>query len=206
MPFPTRPSRLRRRSLVGRPRLLRPHRRRLHARPPHYMHTPSPAPQRSAILIHEKSPLLVATPAPDHPRSGLLAPVRLRLELRPWPAVGSTGDPWESFLVTASFWASILYGDYIIRWAGPLVVVLVLILAMYARRYLLLSSNAWTGQKGAKPHRRGESASQLHSLEDIVDTLNEFNSKCNILLEPFLDRRNSCRRRPPPLPPRRSQP
>jgi hypothetical protein len=142
--------------------------------------------QRSAILIHEKSPLLVATPpqitralAYSHP---FVSALNYVLGLLSW----TTGDPWESFLVVASFWATVLYGDYIIRWGGPLVVVSLLILAMYARRYSLLSSSVWTGQKRAKTHRRGDSASQLHSLEDIVDTLNTFHSKCNILLEPCL--------------------
>jgi hypothetical protein len=143
--------------------------------------------QRSAILIHEKSPLLVAT-APQITRTlayshPFISVLNYALSLLSW----TTGDPWESFLVTASFWATILYGDCIVRWAGPLVVVLLLILAMYARRFSLLSSNAWTGQKRAKSHRRGASSSQLHSLEDMVDALNQFQSKCNILFEPFLN-------------------
>jgi hypothetical protein len=185
MSSPTRPSRLRRR---GSSADLDSSAHTVAAfTPATALHTLSLAgSQRSAILIHQKSPLLVATPpqitralAYSHP---FVSALNCALSLLSW----STGDPWESFLVTASFWASILYGDYIIRWAGPLVVVAILILAMYARRYSLLSSNAWTGHKGAKTHRRGESASQLHSLEDIVDTLNQFNSKCNILLEPLL--------------------
>ncbi|KAF2086667.1 Pex24p-domain-containing protein [Saccharata proteae CBS 121410] len=151
-------------------------------------HYPSVAKQRSTILVHQKSPLLVATPpqvtralAYSHP---FLLPLNKFVGLLSW----TTGDPWESFLLVAAFWASTLYGDVIIRWAGPIVVVVALILGMYTRRYSPLSSTGWTGEKG-KGHKRGDSeVSTRHhkSLDDIVDTLKLFTSRCNILLDPLI--------------------
>ncbi|KGM92636.1 uncharacterized protein PADG_11088 [Paracoccidioides brasiliensis Pb18] len=86
--------------------------------------------QRSTIVVHRKSPLLVATPPPvtralaySHP---FLLPLNRLAGLLSW----TTGDPWESFLLVACFCATVLYGDVILLWAGPLLVVLGLILAM----------------------------------------------------------------------------
>lgn len=152
----------------------------------------SAAPQtklRSAILVHQKSPLLAATPpqitrvlAYSHP---FVVPLNKLAGLLTW----TTGDPWESFLGVAAFWTMMLYGDRVIRYAGPLVVVACLILGMYTRRYSPLSSTGWTGEKGRKGHRQQESDgdSKHHkSLEEIVDSLKLFTSRCNILLDPFL--------------------
>jgi hypothetical protein len=74
--------------------------------------------------------------------------------------------------------------------AGPVVVVLGLILGMYARRYSPLSSTGWTGEKQKKGHKRVESeaTSTRHqkTLDEIVETLKIFTSRCNILLDPLL--------------------
>jgi len=144
---------------------------------------------RSAILVHQKSPLLAATPpqitrvlAYSHP---FVIPLNKLAGLLTW----TTGDPWESFLVVAAFWAVVLYGDVVLRYAGPLLVVACLILGMYTRRYSPLSSTGWTGEKGQKGHSRQESdGDSMHhkSLEEIVDSLKLFTSRCNILLDPFL--------------------
>ncbi|KAF2790641.1 Pex24p-domain-containing protein [Melanomma pulvis-pyrius CBS 109.77] len=144
---------------------------------------------RSAILVHQKSPLLAATPpqitrvlAYSHP---FLLPLNKLVGLITW----TTGDPWESFLLVAGFWAVVMFGDVVTRYAGPIIVVLGLILGMYARRYSPLSSTGWTGEKGQKGHKRAESESNIKhhkSLEEIVDTLKLFTSRCNILLDPFL--------------------
>src|SRR6266536_943994 len=74
--------------------------------------------QRSTIIVHKKSPLLVATPpqvtralAYSHP---FVLPLNKLAGLLSW----SSGDPWESFLLVAGFWAITLYGDDIVRWAG----------------------------------------------------------------------------------------
>ncbi|EGO54289.1 hypothetical protein NEUTE1DRAFT_131858 [Neurospora tetrasperma FGSC 2508] len=104
----------------------------------------SAAKRRSTILVHQKSPLLLATPpqitralAYSHP---FLLPLNTLAGLITW----TTRDPWESFLMVAVFWAAVLYGDIIVRVAGPVVLVLLLIGGMYGRRYSPLSSSGWT--------------------------------------------------------------
>ena len=42
------------------------------------------------------------------------------------------------------FWASVLYGDIVLRLAGPVVLVLLLIGGMYGRRFSPLSSSGWS--------------------------------------------------------------
>ncbi|EGE78594.2 integral peroxisomal membrane protein [Blastomyces dermatitidis ATCC 18188] len=143
--------------------------------------------QRSTIIVHRKSPLLVATPPPvtralaySHP---FLLPLNRLVGLLSW----TSGDPWESFLLVAGFWATVLYGDIILLWAGPILVVLGLILAMYSRRYSPLSSTGLTGEKHGG-HGEGDGASKHHkSLDEIVETLRTFTTRCNILLEPLLE-------------------
>lgn len=102
------------------------------------------AKRRSTILVHQKSPLLLATPpqitralAYSHP---FLLPLNKLVGLLSW----TTGDPWESFLMVVAFWATVLYGDVVVRVAGPLVLVLLLIAGMYGRRYSPLSSSGWS--------------------------------------------------------------
>ncbi|KAF7552457.1 hypothetical protein G7Z17_g4313 [Cylindrodendrum hubeiense] len=107
-------------------------------------HTPSRSSRRSTILVHQKSPLLLATPpqitralAYSHP---FLLPLNTLAGLLTW----STGDPWESFLLVCVFWATVLYGDVVVTWAGPVVIGAGLIAGMYSRRYSPLSSSGWT--------------------------------------------------------------
>jgi hypothetical protein len=148
------------------------------------------AKQRSTIIVHKKSPLLVATPpqitralAYSHP---FLLPLNKLAGLLSW----STNDPWESFLLVAAFWGATLYGGYILRYAGPIIVVVLLILGMYSRRYSPLSSTSTTGDKHEpKGHKREPSESTLKhhkTLDEIVETLREFTTRCNLLLDPFL--------------------
>lgn len=146
--------------------------------------------QRSSVIVHRKSPLLVATPPPvtralaySHP---FILPLNKLAGLLSW----SSGDPWESFLLVAGFWAIVLYSDAIILWAGPILVVTGLILGMYSRRYSPLSSTGLTGEKHG--HRRQSSSegslTRHHkSLDEIVETMREFTTRCNILLEPLLE-------------------
>ena len=144
--------------------------------------------QRSTILVHRKSPLLVATPPTitralvfSHP---FLLPLNQLVGLATW----TSGDPWESFLVVASFWAITLYGDIIVRYAGPMMIVICIILGMYSRRYSPLSSSGWTNEKfkdSKAEHAEGNMKHQK-SLDEIVDTLTVFTSRCNILLDPFM--------------------
>jgi len=77
------------------------------------------------------------------------------------------------------------------RYAGPVVIVMVLILGMYSRRYSPLSSSAWTGEKKKKGHKREESEitniKHQKTLDEIVETLKVFTSRCNVLLDPLLE-------------------
>ena len=91
--------------------------------------------------------------------------------------------------MVAVFWGVTLYGSEIIRFASPIIVVIGLILGMYSRRYSPLSSTSKTGDKhSGKGHKRepSESLSHRKTLDEIVDTLQELTTRCNILLDPFL--------------------
>ncbi|KAI0008365.1 Pex24p-domain-containing protein [Xylariaceae sp. FL0662B] len=168
----------------------------------------SAAKRRSTILVHQKSPLLLATPpqvtralAYSHP---FLLPLNKLVGLLTW----STGDPWESFLVLAVFWAAVQYGDAGVRFAGPIIIVMGLIAGMYARRYSPLSSSGWTehpsvagdgknknknagggggGSSGSNGNNEGTSTRHQKTLDEIVDTLKVFTTRCNLLLEPLLE-------------------
>ncbi|CAI7611046.1 unnamed protein product [Penicillium pancosmium] len=143
--------------------------------------------QRSSVIVHRKSPLLVATPpsitralAYSHP---FLLPLNKLVGLLSW----TTGDPWQSFLLVATFWTVVLYSDAIILWAGPILVVIGLILGMYGRRYSPLSSTTSTGEKHLGKTSTDTTTRHQKSLDDIVETLRTFTTRCNILLEPLLD-------------------
>lgn len=142
---------------------------------------------RASVLIHQKSPLLLATP-PQVTRAlayshSFILPLSHFAGLLSW----TTGDPWESFLLVASFWFVVLYGNTVLRYAGPLVLVAMLTFGMYTRRYSPLSSTILTGEK-KKTHKRGSSddVKQRKSLDEILDTLQTFTARCNILLDPLL--------------------
>lgn len=144
--------------------------------------------QRSSIIVHRKSPLLVATPPPvtralaySHP---FILPLNKLVGLLSW----SSGDPWESFLLVAAFWALVLYGDAIILWAGPIIVVIGLMVGLYSRRYSPLSSTGLTGEKHGHRRATSEGSTRHHkSLDEIVETMRIFTTRCNILLEPLLE-------------------
>ncbi|RYP89405.1 hypothetical protein DL769_000056 [Monosporascus sp. CRB-8-3] len=163
----------------------------------------SAAKRKSTVLVHQKSPLLLATPpqitralAYSHP---FLLPLNKLVGLLSW----TTGDPWESFLLLVVFWAVVQYGDVLLRFAGPIVAVIGLIVGMYGRRYSPLSSSGWTenpntaGKEARRNggvtggHQRGgsEMTSTRHqkTLDEIVDTVKVFTTRCNILMEPFLE-------------------
>ncbi|CAJ2504637.1 Uu.00g120310.m01.CDS01 [Anthostomella pinea] len=177
--------------------------------PAHLSTAASAAKRRSTILVHHKSPLLLATPpqitralAYSHP---FLLPLNRLVGLLSW----TTGDPWESFLLLVAFWAVVQYGDVVLRLAGPIVVVMGIISGMYGRRYSPLSSSGWaehpsvannkekskttTGSAAANSgpaHKRmaSEVTSTRHqkTLDEIVETVKVFTTRCNILLEPLL--------------------
>ncbi|KAK8029745.1 hypothetical protein PG993_011036 [Apiospora rasikravindrae] len=179
--------------------------------------TATAAARRSTILVHQKSPLLLATPpqvtralAYSHP---FLLPLNKLAGLLSW----TTGDAWESFLLLVVFWATVQYGDFLVRFAGPIVVVMGIIGGMYGRRYSPLSSSGWgehpswasssssksskkssvaegsaaggaSGKKGEHQRNKSESTNTRHqkTLDEIVDTVKVFTTRCNILLEPLL--------------------
>ena len=143
--------------------------------------------QRSSVIVHRKSPLLVATPpsitralAYSHP---FLLPLNKLAGLLTW----TTGDPWQSFLMVATFWTVVLYSDAVILWAGPILVVVGLILGMYGRRYSPLSATITTGEKHQGKAASDTTTRHQKSLDDIVETLRTLTTRCNILLEPLLD-------------------
>ncbi|ETS74515.1 hypothetical protein PFICI_14381 [Pestalotiopsis fici W106-1] len=180
----------------------------------------STAKRQSTVLVHQKSPLLLATPpqvtralAYSHP---FLLPLNKLVGLLSW----TTGDPWESFLLLVVFWATVQYGDTVLRWAGPIITVIGIIAGMYGRRYSPLSSSGWAdhpswtsnnstaskkakgstsapngsggggggGNAGAHQRNTSEVTSTRHqkTLDEIVETLKVFTTRCNILLEPLL--------------------
>ncbi|KAK8062635.1 integral peroxisomal membrane peroxin [Apiospora hydei] len=179
--------------------------------------TATAAARRSTILVHQKSPLLLATPpqvtralAYSHP---FLLPLNKLAGLLSW----TTGDAWESFLLLVVFWATVQYGDFLVRFAGPIVVVMGIIGGMYGRRYSPLSSSGWgehpswasssssksskkssaaegsaaggaSSKKGDHQRNKSESTNTRHqkTLDEIVDTVKVFTTRCNILLEPLL--------------------
>ena len=100
----------------------------------------------------------------------------------------TNGDPWESFLIVAGFWAATLYGDSMIRLGGPIVTVIAVILGMYSRRYSPLSSSGWTNDKfkDSKKERSETNMKHQKSLDEIVETIIILTSRCNVLLEPFM--------------------
>ncbi|WPG99258.1 Hypothetical protein R9X50_00206900 [Acrodontium crateriforme] len=137
----------------------------------------------ASILIHQKSPLLVATPpqvtrvlASSHP---FILPLNHFVGLLSW----TTGDPWESLLLVAGFWLTVLYADYVLSLAAPVVLVVGLIAGMYWRRFSPLSSTVWSGQKAR--HKRSQSEQQRKSLDEILDTLHTFTARCDVLMDPF---------------------
>ena len=144
--------------------------------------------QQKTVIVRQKTPLLAATPpqitralARSHP---FLHTLNKLAGLLLW----SSGDPWESFLLVASFWVTVLYGDPITRWGGPILLVISLMVGMYSRRYSPLSSTGFTGEKAKRSRREDAGGHVRHqkSLDEIVDTLDDFTSRCNLLLEPFL--------------------
>ncbi|KAI9850769.1 MAG: peroxisome- protein [Thelocarpon superellum] len=146
--------------------------------------------RRTTVLVRRKSPLLVATPpqitralAYSHP---FLLPLNHVAGVLSWTG----GDAWESFLVIAVFWAVVLYGDVVVRLGGPVAIVGALILGMYSRRYSPLMSGSWPGAQAKVDGKSRDDAAEgktqhQKSLDEIVETLNEFTSRCNLLLEPF---------------------
>ncbi|KAL7266820.1 hypothetical protein RUND412_010614 [Rhizina undulata] len=125
--------------------------------------TSSPS-SRSTFQVHQKSPLLVATP-PQVTRalSQLYPYVRVVNEVFGY-LTWTTKDPWESFLVVGAFWALVLYGGLAVKWAGNLCAVGVIIGGMYLRR--------------------GEEATST-TLDEILTTMTTLTTRLNLFFDPL---------------------
>ncbi|RMD40303.1 hypothetical protein DV735_g4837, partial [Chaetothyriales sp. CBS 134920] len=140
--------------------------------------------QRSTVIVRKKSPLLVATPpqitralAYSHP---FLLPLNRLAGLVTW-----TGkDPWESYLLVAAFWATVLYGSVALRFFTPLLIAVLLVLILYWRRPSSVSTTAKTAGKESQESTDVSSGHQ--SLDEILDDLALFTARCNILLGPWV--------------------
>jgi hypothetical protein len=88
--------------------------------------------------------------------------------------------------MVSTFSAATLYGDVLIRWAAPILLVTLLVIAMYIRRYSPLSSTGWNQKQSDKDRDKDNKVRHYKSLDEIVETVNLFTSRCNILLEPFV--------------------
>ena len=140
------------------------------------------------LLVHQKSPLLISTPPQVTRALAFSHPFLLPLSKFVGYITWTSGDPWESFLLLAGFWTIVLYGDIVTRVAGPGVLVVVLMAGMYSRRYSPLSTKS-TNDVSIKAYGKesiSESFKHQKSLDEIVESLNVFTSRCNILVEPLV--------------------
>lgn len=160
---------------------------------PHTGFTSVPANPRSVISIEKKTPLLISTPPQVTRALAQIYPYLLIANKLVGLLSWTTNDPWESFLALASFWAVVLYGDATLRYAGPLIAVVGLILCMYWRRFSPLSSSVWNEER----RRRSQASKDLDdntshhkSLDHVIDTLKLFTLRCNILVDPLLELTN----------------
>lgn len=131
----------------------------------------SRASRSSTFQVHQKSPLLVATP-PQITRALSRAYPWINtldhaLALLTW----TSADPWESFIVVAVFWGATLYGAELLKWAGNVVAVALLVAAMYLR------------------HRHNREAatagSGITTLDEIIETLVTLNTRVELVLGPI---------------------
>lgn len=166
----------------------------------------------NAVLIHQKSPLLTATPpqitralAYSHP---FILPLNALAGLITW----TTGDPWESFLFVVAFWFATLYIDSLLRWCFPLLTIAVLVGAMHSRKYSPLVAGNWSKLTTAEKSRvRADSVTTpstpataqnsagaagtaiaadpeppRKSLDEILETLRVFANRCDVFIDPFV--------------------
>ncbi|PFH61621.1 hypothetical protein XA68_16796 [Ophiocordyceps unilateralis] len=136
--------------------------------------TPSRSPRRSTILVHQKSPLLLATPPQVTRALAYSHPFILLLNELAGLLTWSSPDPWQSFLLLAAFWAVCIYADVVVRRAGPVLLGFIFIAGMYGRRYSPLSSSGWSepaGQSkdGAAP-KNSASATKARDAKGSVNT------------------------------------
>lgn len=123
----------------------------------------SPA-SRLSFQVHQKYPLLAATP-PQVTRSLSKAYPWIRsLDFMMGLLTWTSSDPWESFLMVAFFWAVVLYGEILLRWAGNLIAVAVLITVIALRNY--------------------HTAPTSITFDEILSALNSLNRRMEIFFAP----------------------
>ena len=142
------------------------------------------------VLGRPQSPLLIATPPQITRVLALAHPFILPLGHALATVTWSGSSAWPSALFVAVFWLVMLYGDAVIAWGGPMILLVGLCLGLYARTYSPLSTT-----KAAKGHTRDASDGGSRSeggkgaqttLEDIIDTLDRFTAQSHLLLDPLL--------------------
>ncbi|KAI5848011.1 integral peroxisomal membrane peroxin-domain-containing protein [Tricharina praecox] len=121
--------------------------------------------RRSTLQVHQKSPLLVATPPQVTRALSRAYPWIKTLDYTLGLVTWTTGDPWESFLLVAFFWGVALYGGWLLRWVGNVVTVGVIIVAMFARRY---------------------KKEETTTLDEILAALNSLNMRVDVFMAPCL--------------------
>ncbi len=139
--------------------------------------------------MQKKSPLLATTPPQITRALAYSHPFLLQLNTVGGLVTWTSDDPWASFLLLSLFWAVVLYGDEVIKWAGPVLVAVVLVVGIYARRFSpLLSSRLGREKLKSGKKKDGDEDERQHhkSLDEIVETLHVFTSRCNMLVGPFL--------------------
>ncbi|KAI9756934.1 MAG: peroxisome- protein [Lichina confinis] len=161
--------------------------------------SPGAGKQTASIIIQKKSPLLATTPPQIARALAYSHPFLLRLNRLAGLVTWSTEDPWESFLLLAAFWAVVLYGDGIIRWAGPIVVAAGVVAGIYPRSFSPLPSYKSGGERAQSIRRKGDDHGdqieaevedkrmhQHKSLDEIVEILHVFTARCITLISPFV--------------------
>lgn len=143
--------------------------------------------KKRTIIINRKTPLLGATPleitrALSYSHIFLLA-LNQVAGLVTW----TSGEPWESFLLVASFWGITLYGEVILKYFGPFLAVLAFIAGTHFRRcsYSLVDGKAKTQSSGS--HSETSFKNNQKSLDEVVETLRVFTHRCHIILAPLID-------------------
>ena len=97
--------------------------------------TSSSVSRASYHQVFQKSPLLATTPPQITRALSQSYPYIRVLDKFAGLVTWTTEDPWESFLLVATFWAFALYGDLAMIWAGNVLVVIILIIGMFLRNH-----------------------------------------------------------------------
>ena len=148
-------------------------------------------------LVAPPSPLLVATPPPvTRALAGaypFVAALDHALALLTWSAPSA----WPSALLLAGFWLVALYGDLVVRWAGPALLLLALGAGVRAMQAASPAGGGGGSGRAAEGHVRkgsdgagaggasGGATVAVHtSLDEIVAALDRCTARAHLLLDP----------------------